>query len=213
MSLLCLFSVFIAGCDKYTNYKILTFFFTGVPPLAGKEEPVETGGSITKAEQLKKRKDKRDIPSYAHGPYGASQCNQCHSTSSTATFSRKLDTPDKNIPSVAALDTVSRLILPVKELCIDCHTSKSVSAAFNLGLWVHGPVSEGICTACHNPHQSLYPYLLLKGNSKDMCTKCHIKGFIMDTEEHRKDEDCTSCHNPHVGMNRFLLKKDYDEAF
>lgn len=219
--LTCIFLVCASGCDKYARHEVLTFFFTGVPPVDG-EKDMQSQPSLSRGLTLEERREakKREaeqkmreqkIPSYAHGPFAAGQCDLCHSTSSSATFrtfvKRKSGTKGTRMGGVSL-----RLIMEDNELCIDCHTSKSVDIAYGKGLWVHGPVSKGICTVCHSAHQSPYPFMLLEKSSKDMCTKCHTEGFMADTEDHQKDEECTSCHNPHVGKSRFLLKKDYDET-
>ena len=199
------------GCDKYTRYKALTFFFTGVPHPDMPDSSSEDRVGMTGEEILKKRREDITIVSYAHGPYGAQQCFQCHSTSQTATFRTSADKKGKSVQKTEQ-NVSGRLVMPIKELCIDCHAAKSVNSAFSLGLWIHGPVSEGICITCHSPHASTYQYMLKKGSSREMCTSCHAPGLIMETDDHRKDEDCTSCHNPHLGKTRFLLKKDLDES-
>jgi predicted CXXCH cytochrome family protein len=203
--------LFLTGCDKYARHRYLTFFFTGVPH-PDSENIIEEESGLTPEEILQKKKEDFTIPSYVHGPFASQQCYQCHSTSSSATF-RFFGEEKKKGPTVAAAQNISsRLVMPIKELCIDCHTGKSVNSAYGKGLWVHGPVSEGICDVCHGPHSSPFPYLLRKGDSREMCGSCHAPGFIMASEDHEKDEDCTSCHNPHIGINRFLLRKDFDEA-
>ena len=37
---------------------------------------------------------------------------------------------------------------------------------------VHPPVKDGMCTTCHNPHDSAEPKLLTQP-VKDLCTSCH----------------------------------------
>ncbi|RJR14508.1 MAG: hypothetical protein C4581_14055 [Nitrospiraceae bacterium] len=209
--LICIFLSVFTGCDKYTSYKVLTFFFTGVPHPDRVDSLPEERAGLSGEEILRKRKEDITIVSYTHGPYGAQQCFQCHSTSQTATFRSSAENKGKSV--IKTDQNVSgRLVMPVKELCIDCHSVKSVNSAFSRGLWIHGPVSEGICITCHSPHASTYPYMLKKGTSREICTLCHAQGLILDTEDHRKNEDCTSCHNPHLGKTRFLLKKDFDEG-
>lgn len=208
---LCIFLFVTAGCDKYARYKVLTVFFTGVPHPDSVETVTEEITGLSPEELLKKRKEDITIVSYAHGPYAAQQCYQCHSTSQSATFRFFGDKKGKSKMKTEQ-NVSSRLVMPIKELCIDCHAVKSVKSAFSRGLWVHGPVSEGICIECHSPHASPNPYMLRKSSSKEMCHRCHASGLIMETEDHLKDEDCTSCHNPHLGKNRFLLKKDFDES-
>lgn len=209
--LLCFGLLLATGCDKYSRYKVLTFFFTGVPHPDREIATIDEESGLSPEELLKKMREDITIVAYAHGPYAAQQCYQCHSTGSSATFRSFSSGGGKSSGAPASQNVSSRLVLPIKELCIDCHTGKSVNAAFNRGLWVHGPVSEGICIACHGPHASPHPYMLHKGSSREMCSSCHTAGFIIMTEDHKKDEECTSCHNPHVGKNRFLLKKDFDE--
>ena len=211
MLLACTALLLTSGCDKYARHKVLTFFFTGVPPVDG--EVIANNGDGAKNPAKKSSSPvNQEPPSYAHGPFASGQCHQCHATAGSATFRgsvrKQSGTSGRDMGGVSA-----RLLLPIKDLCIDCHSGKSVKAAFGEGLWVHGPVSEGICTVCHNPHQSPYRFMLLKGNTRDMCTTCHTKGFIVETEDHLSDKDCTECHNPHVGKNRYLLKKDMSEAF
>jgi len=55
--------------------------------------------------------------------------------------------------------------------------------------------------------------MLLKEKTTELCTQCHSKGYIQETEGHVKGEECTACHNAHMGADSFLLKKDFDEAF
>lgn len=208
---ICIFLPVFSGCDKYTSYKVLTFFFTGVPHPDRVDYVLEKNAGLTGEEILKRRKADITIVSFAHGPYGSQQCFQCHSTSQSATFRTSADSRGTSV--VKSEHNVSgRLVMPVKELCIDCHSAKSVNSAFGRGLWIHGPVSEGICITCHSPHASTFPYMLKKGSSQEICAGCHAPGLILDTEDHRKNEECTSCHNPHLGKTRFLLKKDFDEG-
>ncbi len=203
---------FLTGCEKYARHRFLTTFFTGVPHPDSKNIETEKNAGQSPEEILRKRKEDFTVPSYVHGPYASQQCYQCHSTSSSATFRFFGDEKKKGTSVAAAQNISSRLVLPIKELCIDCHTDKSVSSAYNKGLWIHGPVSEGVCTVCHGPHSSPHPAMLRYASSKEMCGSCHSPGFInMEIEDHQKDEECTTCHNSHVGVNRFLLNKDFDE--
>jgi predicted CXXCH cytochrome family protein len=206
-------TLMLSGCDKYTKHRILTFFFTGVPPIDGGQQVQKRMTQAELAKHIRKRRKKREesnIPAYQHGPFAANQCNQCHATASSATFRKDV----KNISGISGTlkgGISARLVLPLRDLCIDCHAAKAVEAAFRKGLWVHGPVSRGICTVCHSPHQSPYKAMLLDGDTRDMCRKCHMKGFITETEDHLRDVECTECHNPHMGKDRFLLKKDFKE--
>ncbi len=196
--------MFMAGCEKHTRYRVLTFFFTGVPPIDG------TAADDSAAKVVAKAKRKRPVPQiFLHGPKAAGECFQCHDTASTQSFR---NVRKGGMPKFSDIKP-GRLIMPIKELCVNCHTSKSADLRYFENLWVHGPIAEGYCTSCHDYHQTKYRYMLLKENSRDLCTQCHAEGFILQTEEHKSDEECISCHNPHLGANRLLLRKDFDEVF
>jgi len=50
--------IFISGCDRHARYKVLTFFFTGVPPF---EEWVKGGEDKKTAGTTEDSKKKRRI--------------------------------------------------------------------------------------------------------------------------------------------------------
>ena len=101
--------------------------------------------------------------------------------------------------------------------CQKCHTQEGFLEYLATGKnpdsksYVKMPSQPG-CYACHNPHKSPNPYMLIKKPVK-ICIQCHSEGYITDIPVHRELKDCLSCHNPHLGKNMFLLKKDYDEVF
>jgi len=206
---ICIF-FFASGCDQYTKQKILVFFF---PPL-GKEKKVLTvkEGTEMQAQKIEK-KAVSQLAHFIHGPKAQEQCYQCHESSGTYAF-RKIDKKGADVLPAGGEGGVSgRLTLPLSELCLDCHTSKSQKTAYSKKLWLHGPVAQGECTICHQPHQSEFQYMLLKKNSIELCTGCHANGYIKENERHKTDDECISCHNPHAGEDSLLLKKDYNELF
>ncbi|MBI5139586.1 hypothetical protein HZA26_03180 [Candidatus Nomurabacteria bacterium] len=211
--LLWIFIIPTIGCDKYTRYKVLTFFFTGVPPID--EETVKKEPKITIEKKKRRELPQAEPTSFVHGPFGAGQCNQCHEGLSSAAFrtSAKEETKTKITKSWQQGLVPGRLVVPIKELCIECHVNKSVQSAFTKNLWIHGPVSDGLCTKCHSPHQSPFEFMLIKGKTLDLCTQCHAKGYITEIKEHTEGKECILCHNAHMGKDRFLLKKDYTENF
>lgn len=201
----------LTGCDKYTRYKLSTFFFTGVPHPAGNINyvPRETERDGKSLEPEEKDNSSTSV----HGPYAAERCYLCHEVFN----SRRIGTSGFKRPQQEQkkqrFDTglPGRLLAPVNKLCVECHTSKSMEWAYSRNLWIHGPVSSGMCTICHEPHASRYRYLLRQGNSGQMCATCHEKEFIMASEDHLTGEECTNCHNAHFGKTRFLLKKEFTE--
>src|SRR5437868_12147121 len=74
-ALLCLLALFV-GCSTEKRYKVLSFFFDGVPnphaPAAsaqGELDSQQPGAAV------------RPI-AYIHKPYGENKCNECHGTAS-----------------------------------------------------------------------------------------------------------------------------------
>lgn len=90
------------------------------------------------------------------------------------------------------------------ELCYQCHARDKDTEAY-----VHGPVALGLCTACHDPHQSAQARLLRK-QGPDVCFQCHSeKQEAISTGESVHPPamlDCTMCHDPHTSPNRYQLK-------
>lgn len=203
--------IFTTGCDRAARYKVLTFFFTGVPPLDG--EVIDESGEvrIIKKPVVKKKRYIPPVP-YAHGPYAAGQCGQCHDTSASVGFRNSGKEERRGVPQLSQT-TPGRLVTPLNELCVECHINKSRESESGEDLWFHGPVANGNCTFCHSPHQSRFQYILLKETAIELCSQCHTSENIIATEEHRGEKECTSCHNAHMGINRFLLKKDFNEIF
>lgn len=93
------------------------------------------------------------------------------------------------------------LKLSVDKLCVDCHGVKKFKKRY-----VHGPVSLGLCTSCHFPHDSENEKLL-QASGAELCFMCHEKsGFEMkNVHPPVKDGNCTACHDPHTARGRFQL--------
>jgi predicted CXXCH cytochrome family protein len=201
----------LTGCDRYTRYKVATFFFTGVPHIHEKDPlTIKEPELITRADETEEMRLLRAMRYFVHGPYANKGCVLCHEETSGAGF----NIAGKKQESTRVIKAISgKLLLPLRDLCIDCHSRKSVQAAFDQDLWIHGPVSVGLCISCHSPHQSPYQYMLLKESSIELCTQCHAEGYITEIEEHTRNEECVLCHNSHLGKDRFLLKKDFSEIF
>jgi predicted CXXCH cytochrome family protein len=119
---------------------------------------------------------------------GAEPCESCHESISTPHPKKKAKT--------------FKLTQEVPALCYQCHS------AFGTLPHVHPPVKDGMCTTCHDPHDSNQPKLLTQP-LKDLCTSCHP-----DKIDHKyvhgptATGDCTSCHNPHESKNARLLLKE-----
>lgn len=190
----------LPGC----SHQVLTFFFTGVPE-PGQQQNVATENAAMNEE----RRQVPKLPYFAHGPYGASSCSSCHESRGDSVF-------DNRVTAAGSIDpqkVSARLLYPLAELCVGCHSDHQPSAANAGGLWQHGPVANQQCTACHSPHKSDRRYMLLANSDAAMCGQCHSDSELRHTPQHTNDpkEECTRCHNPHAGQSRLLLRHEYDE--
>ena len=205
-----------SGCDRYARHKVLTFFFTGVPPLneGGKTSEKEKEAERKASEEKKKPKRRTDVKAtrFSHGPYASGACFLCHQTSETGGF-RGLGKKAEAAGSIAKPGIVpGQLVVPLRELCVRCHETKSPKMARREGLWVHGPVSAGLCTQCHGPHSAPEPCLLLK-KANESCLGCHAEGFVFSKALHEGKGGGLSCHNAHFGRNSRLLIAEYRETW
>lgn len=201
-----------AGCSREARHEVLIFFFTGVPDLDAPEEPdefAETSGPVlSRREQLLAERAKAALVyagPYAHGPYAANGCEQCHEMASGAgySFGSSVDVDKKSI-------VPGEFILPPEQLCTACHATKGLAAAQAGGLILHGPAWS--CTTCHDPHTSKES-ALLRVTADQVCRQCHSQGFIHDADLHEGVEDCLDCHNPHLGRDSRMLREDFEETF
>jgi predicted CXXCH cytochrome family protein len=117
----------------------------------------------------------------------AEPCDTCHQSTMTSH-------PQKNTKTF-------KLVQEVPALCYQCHSK------FGTMKHIHPPVKDGMCTTCHNPHDSAQPKLLQQP-MKDLCTSCHPDkiGFKY-AHGPASTGDCTFCHNPHQSNNEHLVVK------
>ncbi len=198
-----LINMLLHGCSPQTRHQILTFFFTGVPPL----EKEET--SSTKPLSLEKAKDKiKKIVYHSHKFFEEGDCGKCHDTS--VRFNAPGAADQKRIFR-KGMQMPGALLMPAKEICIACHVNKSAAWPQNEGLWLHTPAAQGQCIQCHHAHQSTRPYQLLQKRSQ-LCKACHAEKKCTESASPGQDPDkCLVCHSPHVGKNKAMLIKDYKE--
>ena len=117
----------------------------------------------------------------------AEPCDTCHQSISTPHPQNKIQT--------------FKLTDKPPALCYQCHP------AFGTMRHVHPPVKDGMCTTCHNPHDSAEPKLLAQP-AKELCASCHPdKTDFKFVHGPAATGDCTSCHNPHESQNANLLVK------
>lgn len=127
---------------------------------------------------------------WKHGPAADWLCLSCHQGTREA-------------------DQIVILTGKVESLCFRCHVRGRVWRDM---AHVHGPVSVGDCTVCHNPHGDRYPFALWADGQGPLCVACHTdkKRLLEATGSFflhgiLKGCGCGACHDPHAEMNRFQL--------
>jgi len=94
-----------------------------------------------------------------------------------------------------------KLTQDMPKLCYGCHNESKFK-----GKVVHSPVAGGMCTGCHDAHQSNFDKLL-KNKSPDLCYTCHNKSNFTRKYVHKAIPavGCGTCHAAHVSNNPSLL--------
>lgn len=178
-----IFIVFLISCTSERKFKVLSFFFDGVPDPNAKDIVAEIRGKDSLANiAIALPKLKQDKPEfYFHKPYEEEKCISCHQEG----FS-------------------NRLLKPLPELCYTCH--QDFNSKYKV---LHGPVASGYCTACHDHHMAKLDKLLLRPG-QDLCLSCHESRQIFQNSKHEKigSENCIDCHNPHGGENLSFLNSN-----
>jgi len=96
------------------------------------------------------------------------------------------------------------LIEPVPGLCISCH--KTITTEEQRG---HGPVVNGECLLCHEPHKTNNKSLLKESVPK-LCYQCHELDTLKLIKNHTESSysRCNDCHEHHSGPGKMLLKEN-----
>jgi predicted CXXCH cytochrome family protein len=178
--LLIVFLLFPVACSVQDHYRVLTFFFDGVP-----NPNVSKQSDNTKI--LKKDPDSTKVIAEAgrqdfflHPPYLEKECDKCHNQ-------ERMGSLKQSMPG----------------LCTQCHTDLDMQYDF-----MHGPVDAGYCTQCHNPHKAKEKKLLIR-TGKELCLYCHDAEGLYQSPFHDESSEtnCIICHNPHGSDNHSLLKQ------
>ena len=186
--LACSLLAMMVGCQSEAGYKVLTFFFEGVPPPGSSKrvrqarkaaKPVTYTQEEVAARILAARLAKQKF-GVKHEP--ARDCSNCHQGSLGS--------------------GLRELRKPLPDLCYKCHENYE-SSRENL----HGPVVVGECLFCHESHSSSY-VKLQTAPQPDLCYKCHTRKDVALTDIHKDvlGSICTDCHDPHTGSSKKILR-------
>jgi predicted CXXCH cytochrome family protein len=80
---------------------------------------------------------------------------------------------------------------------------------------VHGPVADGECGTCHDPHGSDFP-ALLPANITETCLTCHETDaafYRVHKSRAIATSTCTSCHDPHGSGRKGLMRTNQHQPF
>jgi len=111
------------------------------------------------------------------------------------------------------VETESRLVAPVEELCWTCHGDIGVKVDDR---HQHRPFELADCMDCHEPHASDYRDLLVQ-HERDLCITCHQVGTEMARDQTHPPfarRHCLDCHDPHASpWEGILITRQTDLCF
>lgn len=120
-------------------------------------------------------------------PEGGMDCRDCHQQHSSFNITQSVET-------LGGRDA----------LCLRCHTDKEGPFVFE-----HIALRTDRCLACHVPHGSINPRMLVRSEIRLLCLECHgdRQGAAADAPQGFHDltspryQNCTSCHVMIHGSN------------
>lgn len=155
----------------------------------------------------------------SHAPAVNWRCVDCHNGKAG-----EYDTTTKKLSKYKVPD-------PVNRSCEGCHEPAKMWDHNSYG---HGPVNDGRCERCHDPHGSDHEFFLRKP-IWDLCTTCHaekateahvLTSFIFgrndgahptqgksDPSRPGREFTCSSCHNPHGSSGKYMLRMKGAQPF
>jgi predicted CXXCH cytochrome family protein len=180
----------LGGCTAQRQYKVLSFFFDGVPDPNAK--PVDHPSVLNTGPNDQPVNKKLAV---VHQPYAAGNCRACHTSAPTAK-------PGDGTLAAASAAKDLKLVAFDSSLCVSCHKDKP--GEFKV---MHGPVAAAACMWCHEPHQSDNP-ALLKSGGPDLCCQCHDRQLLSKDQSGHQTETkaCLDCHFGHGAPDSNLLR-------
>ena len=95
----------------------------------------------------------------------------------------------------------TRLATGADAACIKCHADKQGPFVYE-----HAPVKTEGCTACHTPHGSANPRLLITSRVAQLCLTCHSAAHGVGADEpagpqHNQNAQYANCTNCHIKIH------------
>jgi len=155
------------------------------PILAGPPAKIDTEASCTASCHQDYGKQKHIHPAAATGQ----NCKFCHKPAAADKHAFKPQ-PDN-----------------ISDICFECHDEQAPSKKVR-----HMPFESGMCTSCHDPHQSDQAKLL-KSPLPQLCQTCHGEDMFKGKVVHGPvaTGKCLDCHHPHQEENPRMLRKEPPE--
>lgn len=95
-------------------------------------------------------------------------------------------------------------------VCLDCHRQTMSRPDFK----ENAHMNAGIyCYMCHNPHDNVSGYRMLRKTPNQMCATCHtgvearFKSGLSAHPVKKGEFLCIDCHNPHTGNDNLLIRE------
>ncbi|MFQ5499245.1 MAG: cytochrome c3 family protein [Candidatus Zixiibacteriota bacterium] len=205
---------FGAGCGETRNRKIMSFLFDGYRDgrdsvyVNSEEDSLEVQRTNRRLIRQARADSLRVVSEvFFHAPYADGDCSICHNMPR----SKSTAAGNSAMPSLGTSQATgeSWLVMPVEELCFECHDDMTEDYADENNMNIHAPVAAGECTTCHHPHRSGNEKLLLADTVKVLCFQCHDETIGDGSEDHpelEESDDCTDCHTPHLSTDEFFLE-------
>jgi predicted CXXCH cytochrome family protein len=152
------------GCssDPQERYKILSFFFDGVPNPA---DQVAGGGFV------RRLPGGEPMVIFSHKPFAEDKCDACHAGGVNALFRQIPETVSANVCLRCHQDAPSKYPVmhgPVATVeCLWCHAPHEANHR-----WLLRDSAPGVCLQCHTP-ELLSPNPPEHTMPKSDCLECH----------------------------------------
>jgi len=169
------------SCSAQGRYRVLSFFFDGVPEPGSDEARAVQGGARAAPESGPAAAGPvRPARLFVHTPYRDNRCASCHD-----------------------LNTGGMVCSLSDGLCVTCHRELVETPRY-----LHGPVAVMDCTACHHYHYAPRENLLLE-EVNPLCQGCHVREDLSGGPHHAVVDDgpCTECHDPHGGDDPYFTRR------